>query len=173
MLNLFKRLTIPKKKDSDSFFIGSLIIGFISYFFFNDLYKSTLISGKVDQVRKLILSAGAVCTYTSEQHSTGIFKQVMTELNKVLLTVPIFAAMKTVRSKAKEGGTVVNQTIEVMSNVTHESATGVQQIARSAEDLSRLTVNLQELTAQFKVDESAGKMKSRLAVRANCVIVRS
>ncbi|MDP3683113.1 MAG: hypothetical protein Q8S01_04200, partial [Ignavibacteria bacterium] len=41
-----------------------------------------------------------------------------------------------------------------ISSVTQESAAGVQQIARAAEDLNRLTVNLQELTSRFKIDET-------------------
>jgi len=78
------------------------MVGFISYFFFKNLYKDTLISAKIDQARTLILSAEAVREYTSKQQSTGIFKQDLTRLDDVLLTVPIFAAMKTARSKAKE-----------------------------------------------------------------------
>jgi len=101
MSKMFNKLPIQRKILIPLLAV-SLIIGLVSYFFFKDLYKDTLISGKIDQVRTLILSAEAVREYTSEQHSTGIFKQDLTRLDDVLLTVPIFAAMKTARSKAKE-----------------------------------------------------------------------
>ena len=101
MSKMFNKLPIQRKILIPLLAV-SLIIGLISYFFFKNLYKETLISGKIDQARTLILSAEAVREYTSEQHSTGIFKQDLTRLDDVLLTVPIFAAMKTARSKAKE-----------------------------------------------------------------------
>jgi methyl-accepting chemotaxis protein len=45
----------------------------------------------------------------------------------------------------------ISKNIEGISTVTHESAQGVQQIAVAAEDLNRLTTNLQELVARFKI----------------------
>jgi methyl-accepting chemotaxis protein len=45
----------------------------------------------------------------------------------------------------------IAQSIEGISNVAHETALGVQQIAKTAEDLDRLTVNLQQLTNKFKL----------------------
>jgi methyl-accepting chemotaxis protein len=45
----------------------------------------------------------------------------------------------------------IAQNIEGISNVAHETATGVSQIARTAEDLDRLTLNLQQLTNTFKL----------------------
>ena len=74
----------------------------------------------------------------------------------------------------------IGKNIEGISNVTHESATGIQQIARTSEDLSRLTVNLQELILQFKIKgpgtysrgDGIPVEKSGLAVRSNGVLVR-
>ncbi|MCK9211645.1 MAG: methyl-accepting chemotaxis protein [Ignavibacteriaceae bacterium] len=101
MSKMFNKLPIQRKILIPLLAV-SLLTGLISYFFFKNLYKETLISGKIDQARTLILSAEAVREYTSKQHSSGIFKQDITRLEDVLLTVPIFAAMKTARSKAKE-----------------------------------------------------------------------
>jgi len=61
----------------------------------------------------------------------------------------------------------ISKNIESISSVTQESASGIQQIAHASEDLNRLTLNLQELIAQFKVDESG----SKLAVRQNGKLV--
>lgn len=45
----------------------------------------------------------------------------------------------------------ISKNIEGITTVTHESAQGVQQIAVAAEDLNRLTNNLQELVSRFKI----------------------
>lgn len=45
----------------------------------------------------------------------------------------------------------ISKNIEGITTVTHESAQGVQQIAVAAEDLNRLTNNLQELVARFRI----------------------
>jgi hypothetical protein len=44
--------------------------------------------------------------------------------------------------------------------VTNESATGTQQIARAADDLNRLTVNLQNLITKFKLTGGASAQQS-------------
>ncbi len=71
----------------------------------------------------------------------------------------------------------ISKNIEAISSVTHESAAGVQQIARAAEDLNRLTVNLQELTSLFTIDRVDAKRtnkshaKSEFAVRSSGILV--
>jgi methyl-accepting chemotaxis protein len=49
----------------------------------------------------------------------------------------------------------ISRNIEGINNVAQESSAGIQQIARSSEDLSRLTVNLQELISRFKIDNGS------------------
>ena len=74
--------------------------------------------------------------------------------------------------------------------VTGETAQGVQQIARAAEDLNRLTESLQSLVARFNLDGEGNSQqarshvnqqlpkakfitpKSNVAVRANGKLVR-
>jgi methyl-accepting chemotaxis protein len=63
----------------------------------------------------------------------------------------------------------ISKNIESISSVTQQSASGIQQIAHASEDLNRLTLNLQELIAQFKVDETTSERK--LAVRQNGKLV--
>jgi len=53
----------------------------------------------------------------------------------------------------------IGKNIDSISHVTHESASGVQQIARAAEDLNRLTTGLQESVAKFKISDSSGTMQ--------------
>jgi methyl-accepting chemotaxis protein len=105
-------------------------------------------------------------------------KQIITGAEEVVDMVTQVAAASEEQSSAAEQ---ISKNVEGISNVTRESAAGVQQIAHASEDLNRLTVNLQELISRFKIDEnsktgqqrhinSSGN-KSHLAVRSNGRIV--
>ena len=69
----------------------------------------------------------------------------------------------------------ISKNIEGINNVTKESAAGIQQIARASEDLSRLTVNLQELVSKFKIDgySSDNKSKQSLHERKSKLLLSS
>ena len=54
----------------------------------------------------------------------------------------------------------ISKSIEGISTVTQQSAAGIQQIARAAEDLNQLTVNLQHLVSKFKISEKDGINKT-------------
>jgi methyl-accepting chemotaxis protein len=49
---------------------------------------------------------------------------------------------------------VISKNIESIRNVTHETASGIQQIAQLAEDLNKLMLNLQELILHFRFEGS-------------------
>jgi methyl-accepting chemotaxis protein len=100
---------------------------------------------------------------------------------KVTEMVLQIAAASDQQSSASEQ---ISKNVAASNQVTAETAAGTQQIAHAAEDLNRLTENLQELLAQFKLTgESAGGThhghhgkksgvpKSNLAVRENGVLV--
>ncbi|MBK7632402.1 MAG: cache domain-containing protein [Ignavibacteriales bacterium] len=80
--------------------------------------------------------------------------------NKVADVVTQVAAASEEQSSASEQ---ISKNIESINSVTQESASGIQQIAHASEDLNRLTLNLQELIAQFKLE---GK-EEKYAVRTN------
>lgn len=73
----------------------------------------------------------------------------------------------------------ISKSIEGISSVAHQSADGVQQIARASEDLNNLTINLQSLVERFKVGDvkkvekhsSSGNQYGRLTVRSNGVLI--
>jgi PAS domain S-box-containing protein len=73
----------------------------------------------------------------------------------------------------------ISKNIEAISSVTHESAAGIQQVARAAEDLNRLTDNLQNLIGSFKInteDKDAyheDNRRSQYAVRQNGKLVNA
>lgn len=52
----------------------------------------------------------------------------------------------------------ISRNIDAISNVTRESASGLQQIARASEDLNRLTINLQELISRFNLGSQPNKL---------------
>lgn len=54
-----------------------------------------------------------------------------------------------------------SKNIESISNVTHESALGIQQIAHAAEDLNRLTNNLQSLVGQFNIVQPKSEQQKK------------
>jgi methyl-accepting chemotaxis protein len=46
----------------------------------------------------------------------------------------------------------ISKNVDSIRNVTKETTTGVQEIARASEDLNRLTVNLQQSVSIFRID---------------------
>ena len=57
-------------------------------------------------------------------------------------------------------GEQISKNVEAISNVTNETATGIHQIAEAAEDLNRLTVNLQQLLGAFTLSESGHERRA-------------
>jgi methyl-accepting chemotaxis protein len=83
------------------------------------------------------------------------------------LVVDIVSQVAAASEEQSSAAEQISKNIESISSVTQQSASGTQQIAHAAEDLNRLTLNLQEIVAQFKVDANGGKF----AVRQNGKLV--
>jgi methyl-accepting chemotaxis protein len=75
--------------------------------------------------------------------------EIVRESQRVLDLVSQVAAASEQQSASAE---VISKNIEAISAVTQESAGSTQQIAQSAEDLNRLTLNLENLIAKFKIE---------------------
>lgn len=88
-------------------------------------------------------------------------KQIITGAKDVLDIVTQVAAASEEQSTTAEQ---ISKNIESINHVTNESASGIQQIAHASEDLSRLTLNLQNLVSKFKinVNSTAGNNKPLL-----------
>lgn len=54
----------------------------------------------------------------------------------------------------------ISTSIVGINNITQQSAIGVQEVARAAEDLNNLTINLQRIVNQFKVDLNSENLDS-------------
>jgi len=103
---------------------------------------------------------------------------------KVTDMVSQIAAASEEQSSASEQ---ISKNVEGISSVTNQTAAGVQQIARAAEDLNRLTENLQQMLGKFRLTSTSAKgtqggdfptaqgapAKSKLAVRKNGKLVHS
>lgn len=79
--------------------------------------------------------------------------------------VNIVTKVATASREQSNAAEQISKNIESISSVTQESGKGIQQIAHASEDLGKLTLNLQELVAKFKVNETSGTGK--MAVRKN------
>ena len=121
-------------------------------------------SGAVDSMQQGTkeVEAGKIL---AEKAGTSL-QEIIHGAEKVVDIVTQVAAASEEQSSAAEQ---ISKNIESISSVTTQSASGIQQIAHASEDLNRLTLNLQELIAQFKVEETSGK--GNLAVRQNGKLV--
>ncbi|MFZ0454605.1 MAG: hypothetical protein WAM24_12750, partial [Ignavibacteriaceae bacterium] len=61
--------------------------------------------------------------------------------------------------------------IESISNISNESAVGIQQVAKSAEDLNKLTENLRQLISNFKIDSD--ELETQYSIKHNGKLVES
>ncbi|MBA4252255.1 MAG: hypothetical protein C0442_11110, partial [Chlorobiaceae bacterium] len=69
----------------------------------------------------------------------------------------------------------IGKNIDSINTVTQETASGIQQIAKAAEDLNRLTVSLQDLIGRFRVDSNSSQAHhgdDRYKVRANGKLIK-
>jgi methyl-accepting chemotaxis protein len=84
-------------------------------------------------------------------------REIITGAEKVVDVATQVAAASEEQSSAAEE---IGKNIEAIANVTQESAAGTQQIAHAAEDLNRLTTNLQDLVNQFKLDAGGQRLNN-------------
>jgi methyl-accepting chemotaxis protein len=75
---------------------------------------------------------------------------IISESNEVVQIVSRLAVASEEQSNAAG---LISKNIEGINSVTHESAQGIQQIAKASEDLSSLTIRLQKIVSEFKVDD--------------------
>lgn len=99
-------------------------------------------------------------------------KQIINASNHVVDDINQIATAAEEQSATSEQ---ISKNIESINNVTQESAAGIQSIARAAEDLNKLTLNLENLVNKFKLDEEMTKYsdKHSLEVRSNGKLVHS
>ena len=77
-----------------------------------------------------------------------VLNEIIEVAQKVSDTSVQVAAASEEQSASSE---LISKNIESINNVTRETTAGIHQIARASEDLSRLTVKLQEMVSRFKL----------------------
>ncbi len=77
-----------------------------------------------------------------------VLNEIIEVAQKVSDTSVQVAAASEEQSASSE---LISKNIESINNVTRETTAGIHQIARASEDLSRLTVKLQEMVSKFKL----------------------
>jgi methyl-accepting chemotaxis protein len=145
------------------------------------------IAGMIKQIQKDTSNAVISMSKGTEEVEKGkaladkageSLKEIILGAVKVVDVITQVAAASEEQSSTSEE---ISRSIEAINNVTRESTAGIQQIAKASEDLSRLTVNLQDLIGKFNTSEQTSNSygydkngaKSQFAVRSNGVIVRS
>ena len=74
------------------------------------------------------------------------------------MIIQVAAASEEQSSAAEQ----ISKNIESITNVSQESAQGISQIAKASEDLSRLTLNLQELISRFNIGSNVNSHHSSI-----------
>ncbi len=85
-------------------------------------------------------------------------KNIVSATNKVIDMINAVASASEEQSSVAEE---ISKSIVEINNVTQEAAKGIQQIASAGEDLNRLTIDLQALVEQFKVDSDNKYLANR------------
>lgn len=103
------------------------------------------------------------------QKAGDSLNEIIQNSEKVSSIITQLAAASEEQSATSES---ISQNVEAINNVTHQAAQGTAQISHAAEDLYRLTSNMQELISHFKLAnaeeaEYVEREHSRFAVRGN------
>jgi methyl-accepting chemotaxis protein len=80
------------------------------------------------------------------------------------MATQVAAASEEQSSAAEE----ISKNVEAINNVTQETASGIQQIAHAAEDLNRLTANLQEMISRFKINNKNDEQINSRMIEKKC-----
>jgi methyl-accepting chemotaxis protein len=85
-------------------FVVSLLIAISTYWYFSTLYRQEKEGGLVSKARALVLSAESAREYAAMQQGHAIFKKDLKNIDDILYTVPVVAAMRVAERKAAELG---------------------------------------------------------------------
>ncbi|MGE5683006.1 MAG: methyl-accepting chemotaxis protein [Bacillota bacterium] len=100
------------------------------------------------------------------QEVASALKEILSGADKVSDVVALVASASEQQSASAE---MISKNIEGINTVTQQTSDGIHQIAKAAEDLSRLTVNLQELLGRFVI-QRAGNSFNKYAQNSSSVL---
>jgi methyl-accepting chemotaxis protein len=125
-----------------------------------------LIQNEAKEADKSMVESGRAVVdglHMNEQ-VTLVLNEIMEAGKKASDMINQVAAASEEQSSAAEQ---ISKNIESINSVTQETAQGIHQVARASEDLSRLTVNLQNLVARFRLNNVDAKNTSLKAAAKN------
>jgi len=118
-----------------------------------------------EAVNSMELGTSEVTSGKEMANKAGIaLQEIVEESQRVVDIVNQVAAASEEQSSSAE---VISKNVEAISTVTQESAGATQQIAHAAEDLNRLTLNLETLIGQFKISNVSSIRNSNLKLLKN------
>lgn len=82
----------------------SLLSGIATFFFTYNMYKDAGTAALIEKARTMVLAAESAREFTADQMKNNVFQTNLTNVDQVLRTVPIFAAMEVARKKSTELG---------------------------------------------------------------------
>ncbi len=86
-------------------------------------------------------------------------------INSATIVLDVVAQVAATSEEQSATSEQISKNIEGISSATQQSAASTQEIAHAAEDLNQLTVNLENLISQFKIDEGNTRPAQALARR--------
>jgi methyl-accepting chemotaxis protein len=94
-------------------------------------------------------------------------RELITQASEALATIikrtaSVASAISTVSGivgRQSEDSSAIVQNVQIIRHSTHESSVGIGQMAQTADDLSRMTLSLQELVKRFKVSNGQASAK--------------
>lgn len=96
-LSLGNKIVVP-------LLIITIVAGISMSLYFSSLYRKTEVEALVTKARAVELCAEATRESVADQHQFKVFKTDLREVNQILRTVPIFAAMQVAEKKSKDLG---------------------------------------------------------------------
>jgi methyl-accepting chemotaxis protein len=97
-------------------------------------------------------------------------REIISATNKVVDDINQVASASEEQSTTAEQ---ISRSIDSMSNVSNESASGIQLIAKSAEDLNNMTENLHQLIKRFNIITEENEQEIHYAIRKNGKLIKS
>lgn len=91
-------------------------------------------------------------------------EQILSDNEKASELVTLVANGNEEQSNSAEH---ISKNIESISTVTQQSAAGIEQIARAANDLNQLTLNLRELITKFRLRSNYSEPQGPKAAQQN------
>jgi len=93
----------------------------------------------------------------SSVEADKVLEEIVQYSEIVTTLVADFTSASRIQTKATED---ISSSVTGINNITNETSVGIQQIAQATEDLNRLATNLQDLIAEFTLQEGSPVRKA-------------